>query len=401
MTVLERLLKYASFDTASDESSETCPSTEKQRTLALALAEEMRALGLVDVEVDEHSYVYGAIPSNTGSDGLCIGFIAHLDTVADVPSHPIMPEVIKYTGGDITLKNGTTIAMSEYPELLGRHLLVTDGNTLLGADDKAGIAEILSMAEYLHQHPELPHGRIAIAFTPDEEIGRGADQFDVARFGAQAAYTVDGGAVGEVEYETFNAASATVTVTGYNVHPGSAKGKMRNASRIAMEFDASIPTEERPETTEGYEGFFHLIAQSGGVERAELSYILRDHDADKLEEKKQRMQTIADGLNQRYGEGTVNVAIADSYRNMAEPIREHWYLVEKAYAAVEQCGGTPVSRPVRGGTDGARLSFMGLPCPNLGTGGYNFHSRTEFACVEQMEQSVRILTTLACSYADE
>ena len=291
--------------------------------------------------------------------------------------------------------------MSEYPELLGRHLLVTDGNTLLGADDKAGIAEILSMAEYLHQHPELPHGRIAIAFTPDEEIGRGADQFDVARFGAQAAYTVDGGAVGEVEYETFNAASATVTVTGYNVHPGSAKGKMRNASRIAMEFDASIPAEERPESTDGYEGFFHLIAQSGGVERAELSYILRDHDADKLEEKKQRMQTIADGLNQRYGEGTVNVAIADSYRNMAEPIREHWYLVEKAYAAVEQCGGTPVSRPVRGGTDGARLSFMGLPCPNLGTGGYNFHSRTEFACVEQMEQSVRILTTLACSYANE
>ncbi len=400
MTVLERLLRYVSFDTASDENAETCPSTEKQRTLALALAEEMRALGLVDVTVDEHSYVYGAIPSNPGADGFCIGFIAHLDTVADVPAHPVMPEVIAYSGGDITLKNGTSIAMEECPELVGQHLLVTDGNTLLGADDKAGIAEILTMAEYLQQHPELPHGRIAIAFTPDEEIGRGADKFDVARFGAQAAYTVDGGAVGEVEYETFNAASAMVTVTGYNVHPGSAKNKMRNALRIAMEFDAHIPAEERPETTEGYEGFFHLIGQHGSVEQAELSYILRDHDAAKLEEKKQRMQTIADALNQRYGEGTVSVTIADSYRNMEEPIRAHWYLVEKAYSAVEQCGGTPVSRPVRGGTDGARLSFMGLPCPNLGTGGYNFHSRTEFACVEQMEQSVRILTTLATLYAD-
>ncbi|MBQ3133683.1 MAG: peptidase T [Clostridia bacterium] len=398
MRAFERLLKYAGYHTASDPLSENCPSTEGQRVFALALAEEMRALGMVDVEVDEHAYVYGAIPSNVGEGGLVIGLIAHLDTVSDVPASPMNASVIYCEKPVVTLKNGTAVSVE--PAYVGKHLVVTDGNTLLGADDKAGIAAIMTLAEELQQHPELRHGRIAVAFTPDEEIGRGADRFDVARFGATAAYTLDGGAFGEVEYENFNAAAATVTIRGRNTHPGDAKGTMINALRVAMEFDGFFSPEERPETTEGYEGFYHLTEQSGTVDSATLSYILRDHDAEKLEQKKSAMKTAAKALNARYGAEIVSVDIVDSYRNMAEIIADHRYLIDAANEAVRACGREPITKPIRGGTDGAQLSFKGLPCPNLGTGSHRFHSRTEYACVEEMDLCVEMLKHLITTYAN-
>ncbi|MBQ4289581.1 MAG: peptidase T [Clostridia bacterium] len=405
MRAYERLLEYCKYPTASDETSETCPSTPSQTVFAKALAAEMKALGIADAAVDENGYVYGTIPSNLPEpNGTVIGFIAHMDTVNCVPWEPVRPRIVKqYDGGDILLnaEKNLVLSPSEYPDLLncqGKDLIVTDGTTLLGADDKAGVAEILTMAEILLSHPELKHGTVRIAFTPDEEIGRGADRFDVPFFGADHAYTVDGGAFGEVEYETFNAASADVAVKGRSIHPGDAKGKMINAARIAAELDWQLPEAMRPEHTEGREGFFHLTGLSGCEETAEAHYILRDHDYEKLQEKIRLMTSACAFLNAKYGEGTVTVTIRESYRNMAEKILPHRHLIDIASEEVRALGGEPVSRPVRGGTDGARLSYMGLPCPNLGTGGRNYHGRFEYACIEEMDQTVRLLVRIAQRY---
>lgn len=406
MRAYERLIRYAAYPTASDENCPNCPSTPAQMEFAKALAEEMKALGIEDANVDENGYVFGTIPANIPNwDGITIGFIAHMDVVDDVPFENIKPRVIEdYDGGEIVLNEALQIVMSpeNYPSLrnkVGKTLVVTDGTTLLGADDKAGIAEILTMAEVLRDHPSIRHGAIKIGFTPDEEIGRGADLFDVKRFGADFAYTSDGGSFGEVEYETFNAASLLVTVHGLSSHPGSAKGVMKNASLIAMEYAMLLPEAERPEKTEGYEGFFHLTGMRGEVELATLNYILRDHDAAILERRKEDARRAAQEINRRYGEGTIELKICDSYRNMAEMVRPHWHLIETAYDAVREVGGTPTSVPVRGGTDGSRLSYMGLPCPNLSTGGYNGHGRMEYACAEEMDDCVKVLIKIAEKYA--
>lgn len=406
MRAYERLIQYTKYPTASDENSPSCPSTPAQLVFAQALVEEMKTLGVVDARVDEHGYVYGTIPENIKDwQGAVIGFIAHMDVVDVVPYENIQPRVVKnYQGEDIVLnkEQGILLSPSVFPELKryqGCDLLVTDGTTLLGADDKAGIADILTMAEYFQKNPEVPHGRIQIAFTPDEEIGRGADLFDVKGFGADYAYTIDGGAFGEVEYETFNAASAKITITGKSIHPGSAKNQMVNAARIAIELDRLLPEAERPEHTENREGFFHLNEIEGAEEKAIMKYILRDHDAAKLEEKKRVLAGAVDFLNVKYGEGTVEADIQDNYRNMIEQIKPHWHLIEIACEEVKALGGTPVSVPVRGGTDGCRLSFMGLPCPNLGTGGHNGHGRLEYACVQEMDQTVELLIRIAGRYA--
>lgn len=406
MRAYERLIRYAAYPTASDETCPNCPSTPAQMEFAKALVEEMKALGIADANVDANGYVFGTIPANIPDwDGITIGFIAHMDVVDDVPFENVRPRVLEdYDGGEIVLNEALHIVMSpaEYPSLcnkVGKTLVVTDGTTLLGADDKAGIAEILTMAEILRDNPAIRHGVIKIGFTPDEEIGRGADLFDVGRFGADFAYTSDGGSFGEVEYETFNAASLRVTVHGLSSHPGGAKGVMKNASLIAMEYAMLLPEAERPEKTEGYEGFFHLTAVRGEVELATLDYILRDHDAGILERRKDDARRAAEEMNRRYGEGTVEIEIRDSYRNMAEMVRPHWHLIETAYEAVREVGGTPTSVPVRGGTDGSRLSYMGLPCPNLSTGGYNGHGRMEYACAEEMDDCVRVLIKIAEKYA--
>jgi len=402
----ERLLKYAQYPTASDADNSKCPSSEAQLEFARDLVKEMLALGIADARVDEHGYVYGTIPANIPNwQGTTIGFIAHMDVVRDVPFENVKARVVEnYGGGEIVLneEQGIVLSPEEFPQLLsyvGHDLVVTDGTTLLGADNKAGVAEILTMAEILLNDPEIKHGEIKIAFTPDEEIGRGADKFDVEGFGAQFAYTVDGGAFGEVEYETFNAATAKIKIKGKNIHPGTAKGKMKNANLIAMEFAALLPPEERPEHTSDRQGFYHLTHMNGTVEEANLSYILRDHDWDKLETKKETVQKAAEEINRRYGEGTVDVQIIDSYRNMIDQIRPHWHLIDNAYAAVREVGGEPHSIPVRGGTDGARLSFMGLPCPNLGTGSHNHHSTLEYASAQSMDQCVAVLVKLAQKYA--
>lgn len=407
MRAYERLLKYAAYPSASDANNPNCPSTEEQRVLAQVLVEEMLEMGIKDAHVDEHGYVYGTIPANIPDwNGITIGFIAHMDVVRDVPFENVKARVVEnYDGKDLVLngEQGIVLSPDEFPLLkdyVGHDLVVTDGTTLLGADNKAGVAEILTMAEMLLTNPEIKHGDIKIAFTPDEEIGRGADKFDVEGFGAQFAYTVDGGAFGEVEYETFNAATAKVTIQGKNIHPGTAKGKMKNANLIAMEFAAELPADERPETTEGYEGFYHLTNMSGTVEEAKLSYILRDHDQEKFQIQKEMVLKAAETINARYGPGTVQVEIIDSYRNMEEQIRPHWHLIENAYWAVREVGGEPHSIPVRGGTDGARLSFMGLPCPNLGTGSHNHHSTLEFASVQAMDKCAEVLVKLAEKYAD-
>ncbi len=406
MRAYERLIRYTKYPTASDENSQSCPSTPAQLDFAKDLVEEMKGLGIANARVDEHGYVYGTIPANIeGWKGAKIGFIAHMDVVDVVPYENIKPRVVEnYQGEDIILNEEQDIRLSPrvFPELRryqGRDLLVTDGTTLLGADDKAGIAGILTMAEYFKEHPQEPHGDIQVAFTPDEEIGRGADLFDVEGFGADYAYTVDGGAFGEVEYETFNAASAKITVTGKSIHPGSAKNQMVNAARIAIELDRLLPEADRPEHTENREGFFHLNEIEGAEEKAVLKYILRDHDAGKLEEKKRILQGAVDFLNVKYGAGTVTADIQDNYRNMIEEIKPHWHLIDIACEEVKALGGTPVSVPVRGGTDGCRLSFMGLPCPNLGTGGHNGHGRLEYACLQEMDQTVELLVRIAKRYA--
>ena len=391
MTVSERLLKYVSFDTQSDESSETCPSTDKQRVLGAALVEEMQVMGIQDAHMDEDGYVYGSVEGTKNAP--VIGLIAHMDTSPDCSGKDVRPRIVEYQGGDILLNEQKGIVMhaSDFPRLqnsVGKHLIVTDGTTLLGADDKAGIAEILTAVEEL-LHENAPHAGIRIGFTPDEEIGRGADRFNVKAFGADYAYTVDGGTLGELEYENFNAASAVVTVHGRNVHPGYAKNIMINSQHIAMEFHAMLPVPERPEHTEQYEGFCHLCEMRGEVEESRLEYIIRDHDMEKFERKKAQFAEIAAFLNAKYGEKTVEVQIRDSYYNMREKIEPVMHIVDAAKQAMLDAGVTPSIVPVRGGTDGARLSYEGLPCPNLFTGGENYHGRFEYVPIEDMEACVR------------
>ena len=399
-TVTERFLKYVSYPTMSDEYSDTCPSTEKQRVLGALLVSELKALGLSAYQ-DENGYVWGTLPANTEEDRPVIGLIAHMDTSDECPDAPICPKTVLYQGGDIVLNEEKNIVMTaaEYPNLekyRGKHLIVTDGMTLLGGDDKAGIAEILSAVETLIQSGK-PHGVVKIGFTPDEEIGRGADRFDVSSFSADFAYTVDGGTLGELEYENFNAASAEITITGRSIHPGSAKNKMKNASLIAFALNALLPPDEIPAKTEGYEGFYHLTDMEGSCERAVLRYIIRDHDRTKFEQRKQTMTDAVEQINARYGAGTAALSMRDTYYNMREKLEEHMDIVERARNAMRLCGVEPVTNPIRGGTDGAVLSFMGLPCPNLSTGGENAHSRFEFVCCEDMEKMCEILCAILTS----
>ena len=396
--VYEKFLRYVKINTTSDENSETSPSSMCQFDLARLLKEELETLGVENVYLSEDCYVYGEIPANC--DGMpVIGLIAHMDTVDAVPGRGFNPRMLEYQGGDICLnqEKGIYLRVSDFPELMdyiGKRLIVTDGTTVLGADDKAGVAEIVALCEKLIHDPGIKHGKICVGFTPDEEIGRGPDHFDVAGFGADFAYTVDGGGVSEIEFENFNAASVRIHVHGRNIHPGSAKNRMKHAARIAMEFNGMLPVQEKPEYTEGYEGFYHLTEIMGDEENAYLSYILRDHDSEKLEEKKRFILRAAEYLNARYGEGTVEVAIRDSYRNMREIIEQHMDVIERARNAIRNEGLEPVSVPIRGGTDGARLSFMGLPCPNLGTGGHNAHGIYEFVAAEDMEKMVDILASV-------
>ena len=398
MTVLERFLKYARVETTSCEANAECPSTPGQKILGAMLAEELRSMGAADAEMDGHGYVYATIPAKGRTGGPAIGLIAHMDT-SDGVKGPTDPQIIRnYDGKAITLKNGTVIDGFDFlPGLKGTDLVVTAGDSVLGADDKAGVAEIMTLCERMTAPDAPDHGKICVAFTPDEEIGRGADLFDVQRFGADYAYTVDGGALGELEYECFNAASCRVTVKGVNIHPGSAKNQMKNASLIAMEFAGMLPAWERPEHTEGYEGFYHLTEMRGDEEAAELQYIIRDHDGEKFETRKETVRRIGEYLNGKYGAGTAEVQLKDSYRNMREIIEAHPETVERAKKAFLACGVEPVIQPIRGGTDGARLSFMGLPCPNLSTGGYNFHGRKELIPVQAMEKMTEVLKELICA----
>ncbi|MDD7772780.1 MAG: peptidase T [Firmicutes bacterium] len=396
MNVTQRFLHYVSFDTQSDESSPSCPSTPKQRLLGQALVEEMQAMGIADARMDDNGYVYGSVPGTPGAP--VIGLIAHMDTSPDCSGASVRPRVVEYQGGDVVLneERQNVLRQADFPQLrrsVGKHLIVTDGTTLLGADDKAGIAEILTAVEELLSSGKS-HAPVRIAFTPDEEIGRGADRFDLAGFGADYAYTADGGTLGEIEYENFNAASAKVVCHGRSIHPGSAKNKLINAQLLAMEFHAMLPVNERPEYTEGYEGFSMLTQMHGDVETAELHYIIRDHDREKFEQKKGRFSEIAAYLNRRWGDGAVELTVKDSYYNMKEKILPCMYVVERARAAMAKAGMEPVAVPIRGGTDGAMLSFKGLPCPNLCTGGENYHGRFEYIPVEDMEACVRMLRYL-------
>ncbi|MCI2057731.1 MAG: peptidase T [Oscillibacter sp.] len=400
----ERLLRYTRYETASREGVEKSPSTDSQLVFARALAEELRAIGVGDAAVDENGYVYGSIPSNVpGWKGTTIALLAHMDVSAASPCENAHPRVEAYAGGDLPLGGGVVLRESDFPELsryAGKSLVVTDGSTLLGADDKAGIAEIMTMAERLLRDDTLPRGDLRICFTPDEEIGSGAELLDLARLGADAAYTLDGEAFGGVEYETFNAADAKLRFFGVSVHPGSAKGVLRNAVLMAAEFIDALPRDQFPETTEGYEGYFFAEGLAGTVESAELHCLIRDHDAEKFAARKAFLQELAAKMNQKYGPGAVELTLTDSYYNMREKLLPaHQDLIDAAYAAVRAAGGQPFSLPVRGGTDGARLSFRGLPCPNLGTGGGNYHSRLEYACVEDMDRCVDMLVEIAAHYA--
>ena len=394
--VEKRFLRYVSYETTSDESSETCPSTEKQKALGKTIVEEMLAMGIQDARMDENGYVYGTIPGDPSLP--TIGLIAHMDTAPDASGADIQARIVEYNGGDILLneEKGIYLRETDYESLKrnhGKHLIVTDGTTLLGADDKAGVAEILTAAEILLTQGGK-HATLKIGFTPDEEIGRGADKFDIQDFGADYAYTADGGTVGEIEYENFNAASACVTFHGLNIHPGSAKDKMVNSQYIAMEYQSLLPTAQKPEYTEGYEGFIHLTDMRGEVENSQLRYIIRDHDMAKFQEKKRRMTVAADFLNDKYGPGTVEIALRDSYFNMREKIEPCMEIVDRAKRAMALAGMEPKEVPVRGGTDGARLSYEGLPCPNLCTGGENYHGRFEYIPVEDMEQCVKMLVNI-------
>ncbi len=404
MELKDRFLKYVAINTQSNEDSETYPSTECQWVLLRELAEEMRMLGMEDVVTDKYGYTMGRIPATKGCElSPVIGFIAHVDTSPDMSGEGVTPRIIEnYDGGDIDLNPTTQMTVEQFPELkkmVGHTIIHTDGRTLLGADDKAGVAEIMTAAEYLLRNKEIEHGEIRICFTPDEEIGRGVDFFDVRAFGVDFAYTVDGGIEGELEFENFNAASAKIVISGRNVHPGYAKGKMINAIEVACELNALLPKVERPEYTSDYEGFYHLVGISGTVEKAEMNYIIRDHSAEKFEERKVMLWSCVDMLQRRYGEGVVSFTIKEQYRNMKQMIDPHPQLIDKACQAMEEAGVVPLIRPIRGGTDGARLSFMGVPCPNLFTGGVNFHGRYECCSLDSMQKSVEVIVNLAKLWA--
>ena len=402
--LLDRFLRYVAVDTQSDENSESQPSTGKQLVLLEMLRDELRALGL-EAELDQWGYVMATLPSNLDHKAPAIGFIAHVDTSPDASGKDVKAQIIRdYDGGDIELKGGPGLALrvADFPELAGykgQTIITTDGTTLLGADDKAGVAEIMNAVEYLVEHPEVKHPEVKIGFTPDEEIGRGVVKFDVARFGADYAYTMDGGAIGELEFENFNAAAATVKIQGRNIHPGYAKGKMKNAMLIGMEFNSLLPVEQRPEYTEGYEGFYHLIGFKGSVEQAELSYILRDHDLGLYEKRKETMLRCAEFINAKWGEGTASVELRHQYYNMRKEVEPHYHIIEKAVKAMEMNGIKPKIQPIRGGTDGANLSFMGLPCPNIFAGGHNFHGKMEFVPLESMEAASRVILGILEQFA--
>ena len=403
--ILDRFLRYVAVDTQSDPESESQPSAAKELTLLAMLRDELLAMG-VEATLDEYGYVMASIPSNCGKDVPAIGFIAHVDTAPDAPGNNIKPQIIEnYDGSEIALKGveGLYLKPCEFPELLqykGQTLITTDGTTLLGADDKAGIAEIMNAVQYIVEHPEFKHGDIKIGFTPDEEIGRGVVKFDVEKFGAKYAYTLDGGPVGELEYENFNAAGATIHIQGLNIHPGAAKGKMKNAILIGMELNAMLPADQRPDCTEGYEGFYHIIGFKGEVESASFSYIIRDHDMDLYEQKKAFMQQCVDAINEKYGAGTATLDLKHQYHNMRKQVEPHYHIIEKAMKAMEMEGITPNIKPIRGGTDGANLSFMGLPCPNIFAGGHNFHGKMEYVPLESMQKASKVILNIAQLFAE-
>ena len=401
MTVIERFLKYVSFDTQSDETTETTPSTSKQMVFAKYLQSELEDLGLEDISLDENGYLFATLPANVDRDIPTIGFIAHMDTSPDMSGKDVKPRIVAdYQGQDIPLceEEGIILSPNQFPELLdhiGEDLIVTDGHTLLGADDKAGIAEIVGAMTYLKEHPEIEHGKIRIGFNPDEEIGLGAHKFDVEKFGCKWAYTMDGGEVGELEFENFNAAAAKVEVKGLNVHPGYAKDKMVNSLLVANEFVSMLPVNEVPAMTEGYEGFFHLIGMEGDVEHTTLSYIIRDHDREKFEARKALMQECAVKLNEKYGQGRVEVQVKDQYYNMRQQVEPLMHIIDLAFAAMKEAGVEPKVKAIRGGTDGAQLSFKGLPCPNIFAGGLNFHGRYEFVPIQSIEKAMKVVAKIA------
>ncbi len=404
MDLKDRFLKYVSFDTQSDEESTTFPSTDKQLVLLNFIADEMRNLGLQDVTVDKYGYAMGTIPASEGYENApVIGFISHVDTAPDMSGKDVRPRIIdEYDGEDIILNGALTMKVSDFPELSyfkGHTLIHTDGTTLLGADDKAGCAEIITAAEYLMAHPEIKHGKIRLGFTPDEEIGRGVDYFDVKAFGADFAYTMDGGFEGELEFENFNAASAVIEIQGRNVHPGYAKDKMINAIQVACEFNSMLPQTQRPEHTTGYEGFYHCVGFNGTVENAKITYIVRDHDSEKFEQKKVYIWGCVDLLEKRYGKGVLKLTIKDQYYNMRKMVEPHPHVIEKARQAMKMADVEPIVKPIRGGTDGARLSFMGLPCPNIFTGGMNFHGKFEYCSLNTMQKAMNVIINLAQLWA--
>ena len=404
MELKERFLKYVAINTRSDENSETFPSTAVQWDLLNALVEEMKLLGLEDVTIDKYGYAMGTIPATPGKESApVIGFLAHVDTAPDMSGENVRPHIIEsYDGKDIVLNNALTMRVADFPELtkfIGHTLIHTDGTTLLGADDKAGVAEIMTAAEYLMAHPEVEHGKIRIGFTPDEEIGRGVDFFDVKAFGADFAYTMDGGYEGELEFENFNAASAKIAIQGRNVHPGYAKNKMINAIEVACELNSLVPAVQRPQYTEGYEGFYHCVGLNGTVENATISYIIRDHDSALFEKKKAWMYDIVGMLNNKYGQGTLTLTLKDQYYNMRKMVEPHPQVIDNALAAMREADVEPIVRPIRGGTDGARLSFMGLPCPNIFAGGMNFHGKFEYCSLNSMHKAVNVIINLAKIWA--
>lgn len=403
--ILDRFLRYVAVNTQSDPESESQPSSARQLDLLKMLCAELQEMG-VEATLDEYGYVMASIPSNCGKDVPSVGFIAHVDTSPDASGKDIRPQIIRnYDGGDILLnaETGLSLKTDEFPELkayAGQTIITTDGTTLLGADDKAGVAEIMDAVQYMVSHPEFRHGPVKIGFTPDEEIGRGVVKFDVARFGAKYAYTMDGGAIGELEYENFNAASATVSIQGRNIHPGYAKGKMLNAILIGMEMNSLLPVEQRPEYTDGYEGFLHIVGFNGTVEEATFSYIIRDHDMKLFEEKKEMLRKCVDFINFKYGEGVAKAEIKHQYYNMRKEVEPHYHIIEKAVKAMEMEGITPHIQPIRGGTDGANLSFMGLPCPNIFAGGHNFHGKMEYVPLESMEKASKVILNIISLFAE-
>ena len=400
MALVERFLKYVSFDTQSSEETEVTPSTPGQMVFAKYLKEELESLGLEDITLDEHGYLFATLPANIDKPVPTIGFIAHMDTSPDMSGKDVSPRIVQnYDGSDIVLcaEENVVLSPSQFPELLdhkGEDLIVTNGKTLLGADDKAGIAEIVSAIVYLKEHPEIKHGKIRIGFNPDEEIGLGAHKFDVEKFGCDWAYTMDGGEIGELEFENFNAASAKITFKGRNVHPGYAKNKMINSIRVANRFCAMLPAHETPEHTEGYEGFYHLISFNGDVEQTTVAYIIRDHDRARFESRKKKIERFVSEINAEYGEGTATLELRDQYYNMREKIEPVMHIIDTAFAAMEAVGVKPNVKPIRGGTDGAQLSFKGLPCPNIFAGGLNFHGRYEFAPIQNMEKAMKVIAEL-------